>query len=97
MARTKIVRLTATRCYLGQALLEIPDYANLDRIRGIICGGGQVSRLLLTRIQFDGIAGTGLANAYLQPATTGTTQEAPLYTIPLTTLAAPLRADGFIF
>ncbi len=91
---TRLIRLTATRCFMGQAVLELPDFARPDRIAGIIAGGGALAALLGRRLAFDRMDGTGLANPYLSPAAAARQGELIL---PLAQLTAALRRDGFQF
>ena len=91
---TRLFRLTATRCFLGQAVMEVPDFARADRLAEIIGGGGALATLLGRSIAFDRMDGTGLANPYL--STASAVRDGELF-LPFSTISAALRRDGFQF
>ena len=92
--QTRLIRLTATRCFLGQAVLEVPDFARADRVAEIIGGGGTLATLLGRRIAFDRMDGTGLANPYV--STASALRHGELF-LPFSAISAALRRDGFQF
>ena len=89
---TRPVTITATRCYLGQIVVTIPDFCRDERLCGIIRAGGATARLLTGRIAFAPIVGTGLASAYVQSARPMIPSQ-----LSLSDLSAALRQDGLTF
>lgn len=89
---TRIIRVTANRCFLGQATLEIPAWASDDRVRAMIRNGGSLASLLSRSISFDRLAGTGLATATVTPVRGG--QHPGELHLNLSDLSPALRRDG---
>ena len=89
---TRCVTITATRCYLGQVVVEVPSFCRDDRLGGIIRAGGATARLLAARMVFPPISGTGLATAYVRAA-----KELVPADLPLSDLRNALLQDGFVF
>lgn len=90
--KTHPVTITATRCYLGQIIVQVPDFCRDERLCGIIRSGGSTSRLLANRIRFAPIAGTGLATCFVHTA-----KELTEAHLSLADIAHSLRADGLSF
>lgn len=86
------VTITATRCYLGQIVVQVPDWLFDRRLTGIIRAGGATAAMLTRRVSFDRIAGTGLATCLCNSAKAGAQAQ-----ISLEEIAPYLRADGICF
>lgn len=98
--QTKVMIVTACRCYLGQTVIEVPTFASADRIAGIIRGGGAMTRFIASNVSFDRIEGTGLARCQVtdfNPARHTQWKETPPPEYPLDSISSYLRKDGFIF
>lgn len=92
MMQTRLVRLTATRCYIAQAVLEVPAFMNDERLLGIVRPGGSLAAFLSASMRFQPVAGTGLARSNVKPAPPESRRDFTLQDItPL------LRQDGFSF
>lgn len=89
--RTRTVLVTATRCYVGQATIEIPEFCRDGRILEIIRRGGATSRFLARAVPFMPLKGTGLQLAMVSPAETKSAD------IPLAEIGGAMRLDGFQF
>lgn len=80
---------------MGQATVEVPAWANDERIRGLISRGGALATLLARNVSFDRLDGTGLAAAFVQAASGGA--HAGERHFALEDVTAALRRDGLQF
>jgi hypothetical protein len=91
---TRLLRLTATRCYLGQGLLQVPAWCPPERMLGLVAQGGALARLLARTIAFDRLDGTGLARTHITAATAAMRGET---VIPLDAIRDAMHRDGYRF
>lgn len=91
---TRIIRVTATRCFLGQCVIEVPKWLIDQRVEQVIRRGGATAAHIARVVPFDRVQGTGLATALIQPARASKQGE---MRIPLAMIRQHLIADGVGF
>lgn len=98
--KMKVMVVTACRCYLGQTVIEVPQWLAEQRLRGIVRHGGALASYFAHNVRFDRIQGTGLANCIVtdwRPERHPEYREAPPAEHKFPDIADALRADGIVF
>ncbi|MFT3989970.1 MAG: hypothetical protein QM680_01035 [Luteolibacter sp.] len=89
---TRIIQLTASRVFVGQHTIEIPDFCRNERFQGIVARGGSTARFLSNHMAFARVHGTGLAQPFVS-----TPAGIAMPDFCLADISACLREDGFHF